>query len=235
MKILNPRSGKMEEVLPLSPESRKTIYVVVVADEVLYVEPTDYYRVYMSNGPAPYEFIEFDRALGHSVVLLNDKVFVNKVAGSWRVAPLEQPQNNAKPVSDCVVYTVFGKSTVPREFDDPAQAATAFVDIPGEERPSIIRVCDGWARAIAQTSQVGCGDEAKYGKCVSASDPVLKAAYEEAIWNKAESQAKHQFPHDIRAQNAFKRDVAEQLGMTKQQIAERTIDKPKTRESGMER
>lgn len=92
MKIMNPRSGKLEDIHSLSPDSRKTIHVVVTADEVLYVDPTDHHRVYMSNGPAPNEFIEFDRALGHTVVLLNSDVSVEKVAGSWRVIPLDRRQ-----------------------------------------------------------------------------------------------------------------------------------------------
>ena len=55
------------------------------------------------------------------------------------------------------------------------------------------------------------------------------------IWLVAQAEASKQFPNDIRAQNVFKREVAERLGMTKQQIAEQTIKKPKARESGMER
>ena len=81
-----------------------------------------------------------------------------------------------------VTYNVAGINTPNREFTNPQEAATQFVDIPAHDRPHIIRTVDGGAQAIGQTSMTTTpGKEATYGKWVGDSDPELKTAYEKEL------------------------------------------------------
>lgn len=122
-----------------------------------------------------------------------------------------------------VVYSVSSYSTKRRDFTDPILAATAFLNIPGSERPTIIRKENSHASYIGQTSQVGIGENAKYGKHIGESDPILKNAYNAVLIEKAKTEAMKLHPNDIHAQNIAKREIAQNLGMAKETIRKHEI------------
>jgi hypothetical protein len=96
MQILNPFSGEVEEIQSLALDGQRDVGVVVVGDTLLFVEPSNHYRVYQVDNQAQ-SVMDYYRALGHRVTVLNGQVSVEKVAGSWQVRAL--------PEQDCGLST----------------------------------------------------------------------------------------------------------------------------------
>jgi hypothetical protein len=84
MRVLNPTAGTVQEVVSLPLEDRLTMDVIIVGDTLLHVNPRNGFEVIMEEDGAA-AHIDYYRALGHRVSILNNKVSAVRVSGAWHV------------------------------------------------------------------------------------------------------------------------------------------------------
>jgi hypothetical protein len=92
--------------------------------------------------------------------------------------------NGSQLTLNQVTYTLTdGAARTAQRFTDPVEAAQAFYATDARLRPGVIRTNErGAASAIADTSAVGIGASAKYGKSVGGVlDQAFKQAYEQLV------------------------------------------------------